>query len=322
MGTNRNFRFGVMGLDPSERNWRDTARKAEDLGYSTLLISDHMGHGPAPLIYAATALEATTHLRVGTLVLAAPFRNPAVLAKEIATLDLLSEGRFEPGLGAGWPMTSPTGIADQNQTGLAFGDAAVRLERLIDAFRILRLFLTSSEAFDYESEHITIKGLVPQPRRVTQTDIPIMVAGAGPRIMRFAAREADILNIAPRPPVRGTTSVGSIGFGLTMADEIALIKEAAGERYPNIELSVMSQSPLVETSASNGDSERLIASLAEGLKISSEDVRAMPGTLIGSASELTDRIQEHREEFDLSYRIVPLGAMEAFAPIVSKLAGQ
>src|ERR1700722_11640320 len=105
MGTNRNFRFGVMGLDPSEHNWRDTARKAEDLGYSTLLISDHMGHGPAPLIYAAAALAATTQLRVGTLVLAAPFRNPAVVAKEIATLDLLSEGRFEPGIGAGWPVT-------------------------------------------------------------------------------------------------------------------------------------------------------------------------------------------------------------------------
>ena len=322
MGFDRKFRFGVFGVGASENGWRETARKAENLGYSTLLISDHMGSTTAPLISAMVALEATTRLRLGTLVLAAPFRNAAVLAKEIATLNLLSDGRFEPGIGAGWPATSPVGIADGTQTGIDVGTAGVRLDRLIDAVRIIRLFLTSDEPFDYESRYVTIKGLVPHPKPASPRSTPIMVAGAGPRLIRFAAREADIVNIAPRPPVRGTTAAGSIGFGLTMADEIALIKESAAERYRNLELSVISQSPLIETATSRDDGERLITTMAEGLRISSEAVRAMPATLVGSESALIERIHMHREEFDISYRMIPIEAMEAFAPIVSKLADE
>lgn len=323
MTTTRSFRFGVAAAAPpaTAGAWRDLARKAEDLGYSTLLLADHMGRQPAALIAAMAALDATDHLRLGTQVLANPFRNPVVLAKELATIDFLSEGRFEPGIGAGWPATSAIGQADAGQTGIDLGASGVRVERLRETVQILRRFFESAEPFDYLGTHYKLTGVVPEPRPVQQGGPPIMIAGAGPRLMRVAAEEADIINIAPRPAIVGPTNRGSMGFGLTMADEVALIKEAAGARYDEIELCVFSNNPSADNPSVSDHPEGAIERLAAELSTSVEEAASMPATLVGPLEALIERIESDRERYDISYRTIPATAIDEFAPIVARLAG-
>jgi probable F420-dependent oxidoreductase len=317
MTTNRKFRFGVTGsTESSAASLTELARKAEDLGYSTLLASDHMGRHVSPLISSMAVLAATTRLRAGTLVLSNPLHNPAILAKEIASVDLLSNGRFEPGLGAGWPITSRTGRADAEQTGIDMGSSQERVERLAESVAIIKRFLSSEEPFDYTGRHHNSIGLIPSPPVVQRPHPPILVAGAGPSIIRLAAKEADIINIAPRPPIRGETSTGAMGFGLTMADEISLIKEAAGERYADIEISVSSSNIAI-----TNEPGPFLEKFAAGLHVSPEVAMEMPATLIGDLGSIRERIQMHRDEYDISYRVVPAHAMEQFAPIVAQLAG-
>lgn len=323
MNGDRRFRFGVAaGAPESAQAWQQLAHKAEDLGYSTILVADHMSRQASPLVAAMAALSATTRLRVGTQVLANPLRNPAVLAKEIATLDLLSEGRFEPGLGAGWPVTSPTGRSDAEQTGIDMGQAGERVERLIESVQLIKRFLSSGDGpFDFSGKHFVLKGLIPAPRPVQRPHPPIMVAGAGPRLLRFAAREADIINIAPRPPIHGPTASGSMGYGMTIAEVIALIKQAAGDRYPRLELSVFSNNPSAGNPSVTDHPGPEIDKLAAELRCTKEAALAMPATLIGSVSGLVERIQAHRDHYDISYRTIPAYAMEDFAPVVAQLAG-
>lgn len=323
MATTRKFRFGVAaGAPESAAAWKETAKKAEDLGYSVLLLADHMSRQASPLIAAMAALQVTTTLHLGTQVLANPFRNPVMLAKEIASLDFLSDGRFEPGIGAGWPNSSNTGRSDSNQTGIDMGESGERVEKLIDAVRIIKQFLASSEPFDFEGKHSHLKGVNPFPHRAAGPRAPIMVAGAGPRMMRFAAREADIINIAPRPPIVGPTPAGSMGFGMTMADEIALIKEAAGARYSELEISVFANNPQAQNPSVTDNPDPSIDKLAGDLSTTREAVLAMPATLIGNVETLCERIQMHRELYDVTYRTIPMYAMEQFAPVVARLAGK
>jgi probable F420-dependent oxidoreductase len=319
----RKFRFGVsaVGNPESATAFREFARKAEDQGYDVILMSDHMGRGAAPLIGAMAALAATTRLRLGTQVLANDFRNPVVLAKEIATLDLLSEGRFELGIGVGWPSTSETGRADSAQTGIPLAETGVRVERFGESVRIIKQFLSSDEPFDFPGKHFNLKNVAPFPRPVQKPRPPIMVAGAGPRLMRFAAKEADIINIAPRPPIKGTTPRGSTGYGLTMADEVSLIMEAAGDRYGEVELCVFANNPNAGNPSITDNPGPLLEKLAGDLGTTPEVANEMPATLIGSEESLIERLQRHRDEYDISYRVIPAYAMDAFAPIVARLAG-
>jgi alkanesulfonate monooxygenase SsuD/methylene tetrahydromethanopterin reductase-like flavin-dependent oxidoreductase (luciferase family) len=147
------------------------------------------------------------------------------------------------------------------------------------------------------------------------------VAGAGPRILRLAAREADIINLAPRPPILGRTAAGSVGFGLTMADTISLVREAAGERYDDLELCVFANNPSANNPSVTDDPDPWIDKLADDLRTTREAVLEMPATLIGSVEALIERLQRHREQYGISYRIVPRYALDAFAPIVARLTG-
>jgi probable F420-dependent oxidoreductase len=318
VATDRKIRFGLASAVPeSAASWKEVARKAEDLGYSTLLLADHMGRGSAPLISAMAAAAATTRLRLGTQVLSNEFRNPAVLAKEIATLDLLSEGRFELGIGAGWPPTSNTGRNDMLQTGLPPGEGGERVTRLIEAVRIIKAFLSGDEPITFEGKMYHVQGLTPMPRAMQKPHPPIMIAGAGPRIVKFAAREADIINIAPRPPTVGPTPVGSMSFGLTMADEINIIREAAGDRYSQIELSVFAQAANV-----TDDEDAALDKVAHDLNTTREAADDMPATLVGPVDSVVERILRHREKYDITYRVIPFASMDAMAPVIAKLAGK
>jgi probable F420-dependent oxidoreductase len=321
-GNRRPFRFGVAaGTPESAATWRDLARKTEDLGYATLLLADHMGRTAAPLPALVAAADATTQLRVGTQVIANDFRNPAMLAKEIATLDLLTDGRVEPGIGVGWPAGSPAGESDYRQLGIPLEDAGPRVTRLSESLQIIKAFLSSDQPVSFKGRHYQVDGLVPFPRPVQQPHPPIMVAGAGPRILRLAAREADIVNLAPRPPIVGRTARGTVGFGLTMADSIAIVREAAGARFDALELCVFSNNPAAGNPSITDEPDALIDKLAEELQTTREAVLDMPATLIGGVDAIVERLQQHREQFGISYRVVPLYAIEAFAPVVARLAG-
>jgi probable F420-dependent oxidoreductase len=321
--TSRKFRFGVVApAIGSAAALRELARGAEDLGYSSLVFIDHLGPQPAPLVAAMAAASATRSLRVGTQVLANPLRNPAMLAKEITTLDLLSEGRFEAGLGAGWPSDSPVGRADADQTGIDAGSSGRRVDDLIDTVRLIRAFQGSTERFDFTGRRLVLRNVAPFPAEGPKRRTPIMIGGAGPRILRFAAREADIVNLAPRPPVLGRTAAGSSAFGMTMDQVSELLKSAAGERYADLELCVLSTNRAAEMPAVTERPDEHLARLAKDLGTSAAVAAAMPSTLIGSVAELTERVQEHRERYDISYRTIAAAAMRDFAPVVASLAGR
>jgi probable F420-dependent oxidoreductase len=319
----RRLRFGVSaaGAPESAQAWREFARKAEDLGFSVLLTGDHMGRSLSPLPALLAAADATTRLHVSPQVLANDFRNPAVLAKEIATIDFLTDGRFEPGIGTGWPAGSPNGEADYRQIGIALEEAGPRVSRLMEAVAIIKAFLSSEEPVTLLGKSYQVQDLIPQPRPVQRPRPPIMVAGAGPRILKWAAREADIINLAPRPPIVGRTARGSQGFGLTMAETVAIVREAAGDRYDDLELCVFANNPQSGNPSITDDPGPWIDKLAAEMQTSRESVADMPATLIGSVDEMIDRIQRHRQEYDISYRIIPAYAMDAFAPVVARLAG-
>jgi probable F420-dependent oxidoreductase len=317
-GSTRKFRFGLAVRFPDTvAEWREMAKKTEDMGYDVLLIADHMTPQWTPLLAALSAADATTTLRFGTQVLAAGFRNPSILAKEVATLDVLTGGRFELGIGAGWPASSATGQSDAAQTGLPLDDNGTRVTRLAEAVQIIKAFLTSDKPVDFEGKLYTVKGLNPFPRPL-QPNLPIMIAGAGPRIIRLAGRVADIINIAPRPPTLGPTAVGSMGFGLTIHDELNLIKEAAGARYDDIELCVFAD----RMNLTSEDRKPLVEALAASMKTTPENVEQMPHTLIGSPEHMAERILQSREQYGVTYRIIPAYAGEAFAPVIKMLKGK
>ena len=172
----RPFRFGVMAAKArSASEWTDTAKKAEDLGYSALLMPDHFGDQLSPVPALATAAAVTSTLRVGTLVFANDFRHPAVLAKDTATIDLLSEGRLEVGVGAGWMTT------DYATTGMTHDRAGVRIDRMIEGIEVLR-GLWDDDAFSYQGDHYTITEMNGLPKPVQVGGPPIIVGGGGKRV--------------------------------------------------------------------------------------------------------------------------------------------
>ena len=316
--TDRKIRFGVASnLPESVKAWKEWAKKAEDLGFDVLHIADHLGRQWSPLLALLAAGEATSRIRLGTQVIANDFRPAVVLAKEVATLDLLTNGRYEFGIGVGHPQTSPTGRSDYAQLGVEMDGPGPRVDRLRETLKVVKQFFEATEPFDFEGKFHNIHSVVPFPKPVQSPRPPIMVAGAGPRMLRLAAREADIINIAPRPPTVGTTSRGSTGFGLDIYGELEIIREAAAERYKDIELCVFADRTMFTSDVAGEKSK-----LAEEFGISVPQLDDMPHTAIGDASAIADKFLQDRDRFDVSYRIVPGAMIDAYAPVVKQIAGK
>jgi probable F420-dependent oxidoreductase len=304
----RRFRFGALISSASSRKeWVETARQVEALGFSTILIADHFGRQLAPMPALVSAAEATTTLRVGTFVLDNDFRHPAALAKEAATVDLLTDGRLELGIGAGW---NP---ADYRKTGLTFEAAGTRVGKLEEAVQIIKAFF-AREPVSFEGRYYQIDGLDPLPQTVQKPRPPIMLGGAGRRMLRIAAREADIINFPDRPS-HGVSTAGNPALGITVEEQMAAIKLAAGERYSQLELSSLCIPRVTD------DIEGTYEKLAQQMQTTPDIVRAMPGALIGSTEAIVEKLQRNRERFDLSYAVIPGAALSDMAPVVSRLAG-
>jgi probable F420-dependent oxidoreductase len=307
----RPFRFGVAAVETrSGQGWLQFARRVEALGYATLLAPDHFGDHLAPIAALAAAAAATSTLRIGSYVFDNDFRHPVVLAKEAATLDLLSNGRLELGLGAGWLKT------EYDQAGLTFDPGAVRLARLAEAIQIVK-GLFAEQPLTFEGAHYRVTNLLGRPRPVQRPGPPLFVGGGRRRLLSLAAREADIVNIAPGARLDGS--------GLDLDDitpealdrKIGWLRQAAGDRFDRLELSIFL--PLVEvTDRRQAAAERL----EQAYQLPAERLLASPHTLIGSLGEIQEQLLERRERYGASYTVVFEQSAEAFAPIVASLAGR
>ena len=305
------FRFGVQLSNASSgAAWRDLARSVEGLGYSSLFIPDHFEDQFGPLVALTVAADATTELRVGSLVFGNDYRHPIVLAKEIATLDLLSEGRVEFGLGAGWMTT------DYEQAGIPNDPPGVRISRMSESLAIMKS-LWSTGACTFAGEHYTITGAVGAPLPHARPHPPIIIGGGGRRVLGIAAREADIVGVNP------SLAAGHIGAEViaTTAPEyyderVGWIREAAGDRFDQIELQVLTFMVQIVP-----DRDEAIGRLAQLLSVDPEVAAGSPVALIGTVEEIIETLQERRRRFGFSYVVVHEAEMEAFAPVVAALAG-
>jgi probable F420-dependent oxidoreductase len=309
------FRFGVAVYDDaSVDEWRGIARRAEGLGYSTLLIGDHVADylpvsGSSPLLALAAAAEATNTLRVGTAMLANDFRHPAILAKDTATLDLLSGGRFELGLGAGWHRP------DYDQLGLQYDRPSIRVKRLEEALTIIKA-CWAGDQFDFVGDHYSISGYAGTPRPIQTPRPPILVGGGSERVLRLAGREADIVGVH--------VSTATITTGTTTADtsddqtrrKLEWIREGAGHRFNEIELQMMCFAQVT------ANREAAASAFAVGNNGTADELLTSAGVLIGTVEELCDVLERRRDAWGVSYVTVQAGAVDEFAPIVARLAGK
>jgi probable F420-dependent oxidoreductase len=294
----------------SASEWTETAKKAEDLGYSTLLMPDHFGDQLSPVAALSTAAAVTETLRVGTLVFANDFRHPAVLAKDTATLDLLSDGRLEVGVGAGW-MTD-----DYSSTGIPHDRPGVRIDRMIEAIEVLR-GLWGDDALTFAGEHYTITEMNGLPKPVQPGGPPIIVGGGGKRVLSTAARLADIVGVNPNV---GEGKVGPEAIASMSADateeKLGWVRAAAGDRFDDIEISILKFVTIV-----TDDRDVVAEKVGGGMGMDAATILASPHTLVGSADQIADELTEQRERWQGSYVTVQSDALEAFAPVVAALAG-
>jgi len=305
------FRFGIQCRGPAEvAGWRALARKVEDLGWSTLTVADHLDGGLAPVPALMAAAGATTTIRLGTMVLANDYRHPVVVAKEAATLDVLTGGRFELGIGAGW-MT-----ADYEAAGIPLDPAGSRIDRLAEALAVLK-GLWAGGPFSYRGGHYRIEGMDGLPRPVTPGGPPIVIGGGGPRVLRLAAREADVvaLNVNLKA---GVIDERAFPDGTLAATDrkIGWVREAAGARADDVELQVRVHLAMV-----TDDRDAVIEELAPAFGLTTDEARATPHALVGSVEQICDQLVERRERWGISYLGLSADQLDAFAPVIAALAG-
>jgi probable F420-dependent oxidoreductase len=307
------FRFGVMMHSGGSRQAvTDRARQVEALGYDTFLLPDHLDQPLGALPALVMAAGATTRLRLGTLVLANDFRHPVLLAKDVATLDVLSDGRFELGLGAGWRK------GEYAQAGIPYDAAPVRMSRLAESLRVLAGCFADGP-FTFAGEFYTVSGLDGQPKPVQRPHPPFLVGGGGKRILSLAARQADIVSLIPRARPEGT---GQDSADWTTATEtatrqkLAWIREAAGDRLPTLELNAMVYAVMVAD-----DRRAAAAQLAGRFGLTGDEVLASPHILVGSIDQIVDDLRCRRDAFGISYITVPEYFLEVLAPVVEQLSG-
>ena len=304
------FRFGVqIGNVASASAWKDKARKLEDLGYSTLFMPDHFGEELAPMPAIAMAAAHTTTLKIGALVFDNDYKHPAILAKESATIDLLSDGRLELGIGAGW-MT-----ADYDALGLDYDPPAVRVDRFEEALHVIKQCFTG-EKFSYNGSHYRITDYASFPKPV-QSHVPILVGGGGKRVLSIAAREADIIGINPN------LRAGAVGLDATkdsLLDQtdrkLDWVREAAGARMSDIEIQMRFFVCRV-----TDDRMALAKAIAPRFGVEPEEALESGTALVGTETEIIEQLHKRRERWDLSYVVVGDGNIDEFAPIVAKLTG-
>jgi probable F420-dependent oxidoreductase len=305
----RPFRFGLTtSYAASGDEWADRVRRAEALGYDVLLVTDHLTGQLAPVPAMAAAAAATSRMRIGSYVFANDFRHPLLLAREAATLDVLSGGRLEFGIGAGWR------VSDYTQLGVAYDPPARRIDRMEEAVEVIRrLFAGETVTHVGQAYAIHRARLAPAP---VQRPIPVMVGGGGPRLLRIAARHADIVNFIPQFNAAGRPILRQVTEG-ALVEKVAAVRTAAGPRFGELELSLF----LGAAGMVGSGSGALPSLAAAGMTALGQVVRS-PYVLFGTRRGLGELLERRRDQLGISAYVIPGPAMEAMAPLVEDLAGR
>lgn len=321
----RPFRFAVQAFSATSRQqWVDLARKVEDSGFSTLHVADHLlgpgskiegtGHRvqTLALIPALTsAAMATTTLRIGSRMACVSYHLPTVLTKEMASIDVLSEGRLEIGLGAGWLVN------EYEALGIPFDSAGQRIRLLRETAEFMRMAYADEDEVEYRGEFIQSFGYHAVPPTIQRPRPPIMIGGGAPKVLGLAGELADIVS------VNFNNSSGVVGAGsITSSTEeethkkIQWIRDGAGERFDELELETATYFISVE-----GRSEITAEQVMARTGMSLDELKRFPHAAVGSVDEICEELQRRREEFGFSYITVGDAHLDAYLPIVERLSG-
>lgn len=307
--SDRPLRFATQsGGQPSGTEWVARAQRLEAIGYATLSMPDHMVGGAwANMPALAAAAAVTTTIRLGNLVLDNDFRNPVVLAREVATLDVISGGRVEVGLGAGWFDR------DYQSIGIPFDRGRVRVERLAEAVTLLKRLFTEEEV-TFEGRYYRTERSECRPKTVQKPRPPFLIAAGGPRILELAGREADIVAVIPFGAGARKTTVEDVTFDAARA-QIERVRSAAGDRFGEIELSQFLDVTLTD------DREAKIREMSDKAKSDPEILRRSIYAGVGTLEQVRDQIRENRRRLGITYVCLRGPHVEELAPVVKELRG-
>jgi probable F420-dependent oxidoreductase len=307
----RKFRFAVQlhtatdGADLAAQ-----ARRAEELGYSTVFFPDHFGDQIAPMPSLMAVADATTTLRVGTLVFDNDYKHPVVLAKECATIDVLSGGRLELGIGAGWMKS------DYDQSGIPMDPPKVRVDRMEEGIRVLKNAFADGPQ-DFAGEHYTITGYDGLPKSVQKPHPPFLIGGGKKRVLSIAGREADIVGINPSVDSGEVDADAARSGSAEQTDQkLEWVRAAAGDRFADLEINM-----LVFAAVVTDDKQGTIEMMAPLFGLEPAEVGDHPHAWCGTVDQICEDLERRRERWDASYLTVQGDSMEAIAPVVAKLAG-
>lgn len=308
----RPFRFGVQADGSGSRQeWVDLARQVEANGYSTLTMPDHFVDQLAPVPALQCAADATTTLRLGALVYDNDYKHPVVLAKELATMDVLSDGRVEIGLGAGWMAT------DYEQSGIPYDSPGVRVSRFVEGLAIIKSSM-KDEPFSFDGEHYTITDYNGLPKPV-QSPPPVLIGGGGKRVLGIAAREADIIGInstMTSGAVDGTTFDSMTADAVDAKIQIVRDATSAAGRADEVEMNIRAYMVFV-----TDDVDQALGTLSEFTGAPQDVIADSPFALVGPVDKIIDDLQERRERWGFNYVIVSQNDIDSFAPVVAALSG-
>jgi len=305
------FRFSTTLTASSASELVANAQRAEDLGYDAATLSDHFWAQPAPLIGLTAAAMATTKLRVLPLVLANDYRHPVVLAKEIATLDALSGGRLDFGIGAGWLQ------ADYDESGIQLDSPGTRIRRLRESVGVLRALL-AGERVDHDGEFYQVHAALTEPHPVQEGGVPLLLAGGKQKMLTLAGEAGDIIGINPGLTAGVIDERAGADSTPTKTDQkIAWVRDGAGDRFDDLELQTR-----IHLAMLTDDREKVAAEMAPLLGLSPDDALGSPHALIGSVEQCIDTVKGWRDRWGISFISIGGESMEDFAPVVEALTGK
>jgi probable F420-dependent oxidoreductase len=290
------------------------ARRAEQLGYHALVIPDHLLGQLSPTVALATVAAATSTLRMSAFVMNNDLRHPAVLAQDVASIDVLSGGRIDLAIGAGWNKPEYDAI------GLSFDPTPVRQARLTESIAVLK-GMFSGEPFSFAGEHYTITDYTAEPVPVQRPHPPFFIGGGGRRTLTLAGREADIVGLAPRIQKNATLDAASLTLAATR-EKIGWVRDAAGERFEDLEFNIYPSGwPVVVTDDLRGEARQVIDRLRSrtGVELSEDEIIDSPHLFIGSVDRLVEKFQQLREELGITS--ILLGEIGELEPVLERLSG-
>lgn len=307
----RPFRFTVQASRlPHPDALLPLARRSEDMGVSVLTVADHLDDQLAPLAALMAVADATTTLRVGSLVFANDYRHPVVLAKEAATIDVLSGGRLEFGLGAGWMAH------DYHAAGIPMDRPGIRIERLEEALDVITA-MWSDGPVEFKGKHYEVTGLEGQPKPAQQPHPPIVIGGGGPRVLALAGRRADIIGLNPALAAGVIDEhAGPSATAEATEEKLRVIRDAAGDRFDQIELQTRVHLAIV-----TDDPAAMYELFADGFGLTPDQARHSPHALCGTVDQMIDDLVERRERFGISTIGLSASSLDDMEPVISRLAG-